>query len=95
MYEVERSKVYTPITMLFSWNDSTVGEFFSSIESLINERANKDKKGMIEIMNQLKKSMYYTSSGKVKSIPFANKQDFSDFEKIKKDINSLKVQSQI
>ena len=36
MYEVERSKVFTPVTMLFNWHNSLVADFFNNVDRILN-----------------------------------------------------------
>ena len=31
MYEVERSKVFTPVTMLFTWHDGISNDYFNNV----------------------------------------------------------------
>jgi len=55
MYEVERSKVFTPVTMLFSWHQGLANDFFKSVESVLSERKKKDAPKLKEKLEDLKK----------------------------------------
>lgn len=91
MYEIERSKVYTPISILYNWNDTMISDFFSSIENIIKQKANENKKSEMNILNKLKKMMGYKMSAKVNTVSYISKQDYEVYEFFLKEVNNLIV----
>lgn len=91
MYEIERSKVYTPISILYNWNDTMISDFFSSIENIIKQKANENKKSEMKILNKLKKMMGYKMSAKVNTVSYISKQDYEVYEFFLKEVNNLIV----
>lgn len=61
MYEVERSKVFTPVTMLFNWHQSIASEFFNSIDNILSERHKADTADLKFKLDDLKKFIEYSS----------------------------------
>ena len=59
MYEVERSKVFTPVTMLFNWHNSLAKDFFSNADKTLEERKNKDRSSYVDLVNKLRKHIAF------------------------------------
>lgn len=54
MYEVQRSKVFTPVTMLFIWHDSISSQYFYNLDNIINGSPLKKKDEVIKRSDKLK-----------------------------------------
>lgn len=67
MYEVERSKVFTPVTMLFTWHDAISKDYFTNADRILKESTRSDSDSYIKKRDELLKFIAFDQEIKPQS----------------------------